>query len=64
MCIYMVLCKHYGTRSDWYFMVIWEQPNQGSKCELSYDQVQLDILFAPDVKTDNSFRMKYKQDQA
>ena len=30
MCIYMVLCKHYWTRSDCYFMVIWEQPNQGS----------------------------------
>ena len=24
------LCKHYGTRSDCYFIIIWEQPNQGS----------------------------------
>ena len=65
MCIYMVLFKYYGTRSDCYFMVIWEQPNQGSKCELPYDQVQLDILlYAPDVKADKSFRIKYKQDQA
>ena len=23
-------CKHYGPRSDCSFMVIWEQPNQGS----------------------------------
>ena len=25
MCIYMVLCKHYGTQSDCYFIVIWKQ---------------------------------------
>ena len=56
MCIYMILCKHYGTRSDCYFMVILEPPNQGLYCELPYDQVQLDILYAADVKTDNSFR--------
>ena len=64
MYIYMVLCKHYGTRSDCYFMVLRELPYQGSYCELPYDQVQLDILYAADVKTDNSFRTKYKQDQA
>ena len=64
MCIYMVLCKHYGTRPDCYFMVIWELLNQGSKCELPYDLVQLDILYAADVKKDNSFGTKYKQDQA
>ena len=45
-------------------MVIWEPPNQGSKWELPYDEVQLDIVYAVDVKTDNSFRTKYKQDQA
>ena len=45
-------------------MVIWEQPNRGSQSEVPYDQVQLDILYAADVKTDNSFRTKYKQDQA
>ena len=52
MYIYMLLCKHYGSRSDCYFTVIWEQPNQGSQCELPYDQVQFDILYAADVKTD------------
>ena len=45
-------------------MVIWKQPNQGSLCELPYDQVQLGVLYAADVKTDNSFRTEYKQDQA
>ena len=64
MCICMFLCKHYGTRPDCYFMVIWEQPNGGSYYELPYNQEQLDILYAPDAKTDNSFRTKYKQDQA
>ena len=59
MCIYMILCKHYGARSDCYFMVIWEQPNQPySKCELPFDQVLLDISYAEDMKTDNSFRAK------
>ena len=62
--LYVFLCKHYGTQPDCYFMVIWEQPYQGSKYELPYDQVQLDILYAPDIKTDNSFRTKYKQDPA
>ena len=28
--LYMVLCKHYGARSGCYFIVIWEQPYQGS----------------------------------
>ena len=30
MCIYVILCKHYGSQSDCSLIVIWEQPNQGS----------------------------------
>ena len=60
MCIYMILCKLYGPRSDCYFMAIWEQTNQGSLCELPYDQVRVYILYAAAVKTGNSFRTKYE----